>query len=242
MKKQIVLFLIMTILICTSAACDKKKSDTNSDKQEQKVYLLQAGNYFYGDSSSLIDRETITIVTVDKSFIYSSSPFSSYLTYGNYTESDLNHYSFIDEKGTEQSFTVDNNTIIYKDKKFLYGYNRFDKCTMEIVEGTVTPTGLTVRFSSVNENDTHYGSYYRVEKFENDDWLEVQRKELPGELGWTAEAYIIPKDGHSDCEIDWDWLYGELNAGQYRIIKDIYDFRKTGDLTQYYYAAEFVIK
>ncbi|TWH55848.1 hypothetical protein DesLBE_0021 [Desulfitobacterium sp. LBE] len=41
--------------------------------------------------------------------------------------------------------------------------------------------------------------------------------------------------------IDWGWLYGELESGDYRIVKDISDFRGTGDYEKYYLTAEFSV-
>ncbi len=46
---------------------------------------------------------------------------------------------------------------------------------------------------------------------------------------WTAEAYLISMETDISFEIDWTWLYGTLPAGEYRLIKEIMDFRKSGD-------------
>ncbi|MDF2822502.1 MAG: hypothetical protein K0R15_2950 [Clostridiales bacterium] len=240
-KTYIFIMLLITITLFLLGGCDKKDTVNSSDKLVQKTFLLQSGRYIYGDASSLFNRETININTKDKSITYSSFPLSSYMTFGKYTNSDVNDYTFIDETGNEQSFTVEENALSYEDKRFIYEYNQFDKCTMEIVDGTITSTGLTVQFTSRNENETFYGSYYRVEKFENSEWNEVQQNKIQGELAWTDEAFSVPKDGFSDWVIDWNWLYGDLTYGQYRVIKDILDFRGTGDFDEYYLAAEFRI-
>lgn len=42
--------------------------------------------------------------------------------------------------------------------------------------------------------------------------------------------------------IDFEWLYGKLETGRYRIIKSITDLKGTGDYTDYAFAAEFNIK
>ncbi|MGO4890647.1 immunoglobulin-like domain-containing protein, partial [Anaerobacillus sp. MEB173] len=41
--------------------------------------------------------------------------------------------------------------------------------------------------------------------------------------------------------VDWDWLYGSLDTGEYRIVKDILDFRSTGDYDKRHLTAEFTI-
>lgn len=42
--------------------------------------------------------------------------------------------------------------------------------------------------------------------------------------------------------MDWQVFHGSLEPGKYRIIKDISDFRGTGDYTKYNLGAEFEIK
>ncbi len=121
-------------------------------------------------------------------------------------------------------------------------YSLFDKCTMEIVENTITPAGLTLRFASTSENETIYGDYYRVDKYDNDEWKALQYLEQEGEVGWNSIAYIVPQGGSSEAEIDWAWLYGELAPGKYRVVKDVMDFRGTGDYDTYYLAAVFTIE
>ena len=62
------------------------------------------------------------------------------------------------------------------------------------------------------------------------------------EVGWTAEAWIIPMNDTVEWEVDWEWLYGSLTEGRYRIGKEIMDFRGTGDYDKEMHYAEFEIK
>jgi len=52
---------------------------------------------------------------------------------------------------------------------------------------------------------------------------------------------LLPGKQSQEKNVDWDWLYGSLDEGEYRIIKQFYDFRATGDYDIYYLAAEFLI-
>ena len=42
-------------------------------------------------------------------------------------------------------------------------------------------------------------------------------------------AWVIPDGETVEWEIDWMWLYGQLAPGQYRLVKEFMDFRKTAD-------------
>ena len=61
------------------------------------------------------------------------------------------------------------------------------------------------------------------------------------DVGWTAEAYIINKENTTDWEVNWEWLYGKLPEGNYRIGKEIMDFQGTGVYDIFNYYANFDI-
>ena len=61
------------------------------------------------------------------------------------------------------------------------------------------------------------------------------------EVAWTAEAWIISAEGTTKWDINWEWLYGTLPSGRYRIGKNVMDFRGTGDYDTAMYYAEFEI-
>ena len=107
----------------------------------------------------------------------------------------------------------------------------------------VTSSGLTLICTQsggepTGELDT--GSDYHLLVLENDTWKDVPT--VIEEYGWTSEAYIIPMGGSREFEINWEWLYGKLPAGNYRIVKGFMDFRETGDYDIKTYFAEFEIK
>lgn len=104
----------------------------------------------------------------------------------------------------------------------------------------ISPTGATVVFTQSGGNPTGElttGSYYRVEK---------DGKELPyvleGDIAWTAEAYMIMPEKTFSMEANWEWLYGKLEPGEYRIFKGVSDFRGPGDSDSKEYFADFTIE
>ena len=43
-------------------------------------------------------------------------------------------------------------------------------------------------------------------------------------------------------ELNWSWMYGELDAGEYKLVKGFMDFRGTGDYDQASFEVEFAVK
>lgn len=109
----------------------------------------------------------------------------------------------------------------------------------------VTPKGLTiVCFQSGGENvaQLQTGSYYVLQKLENENWVDVEYLPQEYPVGWTTEAWEIQKESTTFWEVDWEWLYGELPAGEYRIGKEIMNFRSTGDYDKEMIYADFIIE
>lgn len=40
----------------------------------------------------------------------------------------------------------------------------------------------------------------------------------------SMEFFLLEKKIYGKWSIDWDWLYGSLDKGEYRIVKGILDF------------------
>ena len=108
----------------------------------------------------------------------------------------------------------------------------------------VTSKGLTiVCYQSGGENvaQLHTGTYYVLQKLESEMWVDVEYLPQEYDVGWTMEALVIEKESATFWKINWEWLYGELPAGEYRIGKVITNFRATGDYDEEMFYAEFVI-
>lgn len=118
--------------------------------------------------------------------------------------------------------------------------NNFAGVTMNIKEETVSSTGLTVAFENKSGNQCNYGEYFCLEKKINEGWYQVPVA-IDGHYGFNDIGYDVASGDDGEWQVDWEWLYGSLDAGEYRIVKDILDFRNTGDYDKYYLAAEFTI-
>ena len=109
----------------------------------------------------------------------------------------------------------------------------------------ITSKGLTiVCFHSGGENvaQLQTGSYYVLQKLENESWVDVEYLPQEHPVGWTMEAWEIQKESTVFWDVNWEWLYGKLPSGTYRIIKGFTDFRESGDYDNFAYWTEFEIK
>ena len=109
----------------------------------------------------------------------------------------------------------------------------------------VTSKGLTiVCYQTGGENvaQLHTGTYYVLQKLENENWVDVEYLPQEHPVGWTMEALTIEKESTTTWDVNWEWLYGELPAGEYRIGKEITNFRGTGDYDEEMLYADFIIE
>ena len=105
----------------------------------------------------------------------------------------------------------------------------FGDVTMKVVEGSVTPSGLT----GINYD-------FSIEKKEDDKWSPV--KEI-GDRTTDTETYIF--QGERDLNINWSEIYGSLSAGEYRVVKFFYPSTEDGSYGTddgFYLFAEFSIE
>lgn len=106
----------------------------------------------------------------------------------------------------------------------------------------VTPSGLTVHFRQYDKRDTEeltYGQAYTLQVLNGDKWENVPV--IIDNGAFTDEGYILPALGEASMETNWEWLYGKLSPGTYRITKSIVDDRSVGNNPLYFLTSQFII-
>lgn len=116
--------------------------------------------------------------------------------------------------------------------------NNLEGVSMVVKERTASPDGLILVFKNNSDKKCIYGEFFILEKKLDNKWYEVPIT-IEGNYGFHDIGYRLNPGDKNEWEVNWQWLYGSLAKGEYRIIKDILDFRKTGDYDTYYLAAEF---
>ncbi len=106
----------------------------------------------------------------------------------------------------------------------------------------VTESGLTlVCTQSGGEltGELQTGSDYKLIVLK-EAWEDVPT--IIEDYGWDMIAYGVAKDDVTEFEYNWEWLYGKLPAGTYRMVKGFTEYRESGDYDNFAYWTEFEIK
>lgn len=111
--------------------------------------------------------------------------------------------------------------------------------SFSVIPGSVTPEGASFRLWHNTNAQIQYGSDFTLQKLQNGEWHDLPYAIENG--AFTMEAYHLPKGEPRTLEIRWDWLYGGLAPGEYRLAKTVTDFRGTGDFDSYTVAAAFTV-
>jgi beta-lactamase regulating signal transducer with metallopeptidase domain len=118
---------------------------------------------------------------------------------------------------------------------------------LEVKAANVTPTGLIYEFTQHGPFEggdratLQYGSEYVLQTKSGNNWEEVPYLPQEHDIAWTMEAYPIEQGQSYRVPIDWEWLYGELPSGEYRIGKVFSLHRGPGDSDLHTFWAEFTI-
>jgi hypothetical protein len=96
----------------------------------------------------------------------------------------------------------------------------------------VSSCGLVVSFRQYDERETGelvYGEGYTLERLNGEVWEAVPM--VTDNAGFHDKGYIIPESGESELAINWEWLYGKLSPGIYKITKMVWDSEEEGSKT-----------
>lgn len=111
---------------------------------------------------------------------------------------------------------------------------------IQLIASNITPTGVTLECKQLDietTGDLQTSSYYFLEEEVNGEWIGLETLPPESEIVWDDTALIVTMKDIVVWNIDWEWLYGELRDGNYRIGKEIKNVRDTINYdTKTYYA------
>lgn len=108
---------------------------------------------------------------------------------------------------------------------------------LSIKENTLTKKGATLILKNDSNVDVQYGEPYEVEIKKDGKWYKINV-----ELNFISPAYGLKSKESKEIELNWENSYGELSAGDYRIIKSVDVENENGIFDKIYISAEFTIE
>ena len=83
----------------------------------------------------------------------------------------------------------------------------------------ISPSGANLVITDTNPEPYVYGEWFKLQKEVNGQWQDVPHVIDNG--AFNAMGYIPDANGEVKFTINWEWLYGKLPAGTYRIFKEV---------------------
>ena len=120
-----------------------------------------------------------------------------------------------------------------------------EKIGLSCILKNVTPSGATIVFTQNNNigkptGELEYGEDFIIEVQNKGAWEQAPIV-LKGDYAFNGIAHLISANETVEKDIKWEWLYGKLKPGNYRIKKTILDFRSTANFDKYVIYTEFKI-
>lgn len=107
---------------------------------------------------------------------------------------------------------------------------------MTIKEGTLTNKSATLVLTNNSDKNFEYGNPYEIEVKKDAEWHKINV-----ELDFTMPAFQLSAKESKEIELDWEYGYGKLAEGTYRIIKGINYEYNGGKYEPFNVAVEFTI-
>lgn len=121
--------------------------------------------------------------------------------------------------------------------KFTEVVNNFDGVTMTMEKYKATEGEVEIH--NGRDKEIQYGDFYDIQVQSGGEWYSIK---LPDDIAYHMIAYVVEPGETGIWQINWEYAYGELPMGKYRMVKDLMDYRAPGDYDEYYLATEFEIK
>jgi len=125
--------------------------------------------------------------------------------------------------------------VIFSDPDMLVG--------VEMVIHSVDATGISFSLINTTQNEYEFNQSFMLYIKYNDSWMMVDLIEYESEEYGFAEGmtFLFP-DSETDIHpINWEWLYGKLGEGDYKICKELILYRSIGNYNVYKVEQEFII-
>lgn len=205
------------------------------DKSDSEFYLVkleqnsgEVGNVSINNSYALIPGKTYEF---------------TFMTYDEFSDSIENIFKYsilleVHETSRKKSDQINNKIYVNKDISDLL-VDKLSGVSMKAIN--ITNRSLKVIITDYNKNKYVYGDDYRIDYERNGKWY--NKKILHPNIS-NAMAYYPDVNDKLTFDISFEYVYGKLEKGKYRIVKEVIDNKDLPCETEckkYYITAEFNI-
>lgn len=110
-----------------------------------------------------------------------------------------------------------------------------DGVSMTIKNDTLKNTGATLIIKDISSRKNIYGEDYELEIFKNGVWDKLAPI---NDITFNEIGYTVDKNNTLKLDVNWEYHYGKLKSGKYRILKGTLE---VGEGTKHYITSEFTI-
>lgn len=114
-----------------------------------------------------------------------------------------------------------------------------EEIILSVDEDSISAEGLTLNIQNVSERTIYLDPWYCIERRLDGDWESVEPAQGArwDQDDWRMSIYA---DTQESNDYFWEWYYGKLPSGEYRIIVLVLTDDENETSTAYNLAAEFL--
>lgn len=120
--------------------------------------------------------------------------------------------------------------------------NELTGLTSSISNKSAVETGITIIYDNQINKELTYGEAFVIEQQISDNWYQIPYLDEDN-VAFIEIAYLLPPKDQREWRVSWGNIYGQLDSGDYRLIKEFVGFE---DDAQYYrlypIATEFTVE
>ena len=103
----------------------------------------------------------------------------------------------------------------------VYAYATSEVENVSATISDISLTGSTITIKDTNESKYLYEEWYVLQKVIDGKTYSIPTKVK--DYGFNSKGYTVDENNEVKFVIDWEWLYGKLPQGSYKIIKKSHD-------------------
>lgn len=222
-----------------SIGCNMTQGDNYCEvsvlKDGSYVYLhpmSEADMYVYNVLEHTLWKEPYSLVGMDLFDSFSDNSMEGDIYVGNKVEFVVDEYKYYGYL-TSTDGTIENLYYVEDDMLFSLFEDYFNHETrndsfFELNVGLAMISSTGGIFTIYNNSDEIiiYGEQYKLQEKKENEWRDVPY--IIQDVGFHDIGYSIEANDSATIEVDWEWLYGKLPAGDYQFIKEI-QVKQQGD-------------